>query len=241
MRHGFSTRAGGVSTGPYESLNLGLSVGDVRENVIENLGRFTAAAGLRRTQLRSVSQVHGDRVLEATEEGEGEVPSAVGEADALWTKRPDLAVGVRTADCVPILIVDPRGGRVAAVHSGWRGTDLRIAERAVEALVRDGAVAAELLAAVGPCIQRCCYEVSYELGLRFIRGFGPEVVTRHGGDPHLDLPRAVSQSLQKAGLKPAHIDVMANCTSCDAAQFFSHRRDNGRSGRHISFVMPDGR
>jgi YfiH family protein len=137
---------------------------------------------------------------------------------------------------VPILLVDPQGRRVAAVHSGWRGTDARIVARAVESLVARGSRPERLLAAVGPCIQRCCYVVSEELGERFTRGFGPEVVAR-GGEVKLDLSRAVRDTLLGAGLKAAHVDVLPDCTACDGSRFFSHRRDAGLTGRHLNFVV----
>ncbi len=230
--HGFSTRSGGVSEGPYRSLNVGFSVGDERSRVEENLRRLAQGGGFSLAELRTVSQVHGDRVIEA--------PAAAGpreEADALWTEREGAAVGVGTADCVPILLVDPDGKRVAAVHSGWRGTDLRIAARAVETLVARGARAERLVAAVGPAIQACCYAVSEDLAARFRERFGDPVVSRGKDQPHLDLARAVRMTLEAAGLKSDRVDVLPDCTSCDAARYFSHRRDRGVTGRHLSFVV----
>lgn len=246
--HGFTTRAGGVSEGPHASLNLGFAVGDVRERVEENHRRLAEAAGAALGALRTVKQVHGARMVEAAagEAAAGEAAGGEGtgvprppevEADALWTERPGEWVAVGTADCVPILLVDPDGRRVAAVHSGWRGTDAEISARAVEALVARGARPERLLAAVGPCIQRCCYEVSDELARRFTARFGAEVVHGREGSARLALARAVRLTLQRAGLKDAHIDVLQDCTSCDGSRFFSHRRDAGRTGRHLNFVL----
>ncbi|KFA93644.1 peptidoglycan editing factor PgeF [Archangium violaceum] len=237
--HGFATRAGGVSEGPHASLNLGFSVGDLRERVEENHRRLAVAAGAALEALHRVSQVHGDRVVEAGagEGTTGALRPSEGEADALWTERPEHWVAVGTADCVPVLLVDPEGRRVAAVHSGWRGTEARIVARAVEALVARGSRPERLLAAVGPSIQRCCYVVSEDLGQRFTAGFGPEVVVRAGADVRLDLTRSVRDTLLGAGLKAAHVDVLPHCTSCDAERFFSHRRDAGRTGRHLNFVV----
>jgi YfiH family protein len=236
--HGFATRAGGVSEGAYASLNLGFAVGDLRERVEENHRRLAGAAGVALDALHTLKQVHGDRVVEAgAGEGTGALRPPEGEADALWTQRPEHWVAVGTADCVPILLVDPEGRRVAAVHSGWRGTDARIVARAVEALVARGSRPERLLAAVGPSIQRCCYVVSEDLGERFTSGFGPEVVVREGGEVRLDLARAVRDTLLGAWLKAAHVDVLPHCTACDADRFFSHRRDAGRTGRHLNFVV----
>ncbi|WP_223634023.1 peptidoglycan editing factor PgeF [Corallococcus sp. EGB] len=234
--HGFATRAGGVSEGPYASLNLGFSVGDERPRVEENHRRLARAAGAQLGSLCRVSQVHGDTVLEARGEADEVLRPTLGEADALWTQGEGSWVAVGTADCVPVLLVDPRGRRVAAVHSGWRGTDLEISARAVETLAARGSRPEDLLAAVGPCIQACCYEVSPELGDRFRARFGAEVV-RGGARPHLDLPRAVKASLVKAGMRVDRVDVLQACTACDPERFFSHRRDAGRTGRHLNFVV----
>lgn len=236
--HGFATRAGGVSEGPYASLNLGFAVGDLRDRVEENHRRLAVVAGAALEALHTVKQVHGDRVVEVgAGEGTGTLRPPEGEADALWTERPEHWVAVGTADCVPVLLVDPEGRRVAAVHSGWRGTEARIVARTVESLVARGSRPERLLAAVGPCIQRCCYVVSEDLGQRFTAGFGPEVVVREGADVRLDLARAVRDTLLGAGLKAAHVEVLPHCTACDADRFFSHRRDAGLTGRHLNFVV----
>ncbi len=236
--HGFTTRAGGVSEGPYASLNLGFSVGDERTHVEENHRRLARAAGAALGALSRVSQVHGDRVQEARGgEGDAALRPTEGEADGLWTQTPGHWVAVGTADCVPVLLVDPDGQRVAAVHSGWRGTDADISARAVEQLVARGGRPERLLAAVGPAIQACCYEVSDALGQRFRERFGPEVVVARGAKAHLDLTRAVRLSLERAGLKAAHVDVLQACTACDPTRFFSHRRDAGRTGRHLNYVV----
>ncbi|MBX5482986.1 MAG: peptidoglycan editing factor PgeF [Myxococcaceae bacterium] len=237
-RHAFSVREGGVSEGPFASLNLGFATGDVRARVNENLRRFASALNVPPGSLITVSQVHGDRLLEATAPQDGdEVPPPLGEADGVWTRTAGLAVGVKTADCVPILISDAAGRCVAAVHSGWRGTDLRISARAVETLAVQGVEPASLVAAIGPCIGACCYEVSEELAFRFERAFGAEVVRRDRPKPHLDLPRAVRLTLVAAGVRPDRIDVLDACTACDPARFFSHRRDRGISGRHLSAIV----
>lgn len=236
--HGFSTRDGGVSEGPFASLNLGLSVGDAPERVHENLRRAAAFAKVDPSELHTVSQVHGDRVLEAPPPGprSDQVPPPFGEADALWTARADGAVGVKTADCVPVLIADPVGRRVAAVHSGWRGTALEVAARAVEALARQGARPVDLKVAIGPSIRSCCYRVSADLFQRFREQFGPDVAIEEDGAYHLDLATAVRRTFERAGVPGAGIDLLPDCTSCDG-RFFSHRRDQGRTGRHLSLVV----
>jgi polyphenol oxidase len=123
------------------------------------------------------------------------------------------------------------------VHSGWRGTEALICARAVETLVARGSRPERLLAVVGPSIRRCCYTVSEELGARFSARFGAEVVAREGAEVRLDLARAVYDTLLGSGLGRAHVEVLPQCTACDAGQFFSHRREGGRTGRHLDFVM----
>jgi len=236
--HGFPTREGGVSVGAFASLNAAVSVGDERAHVEENLRRLAQAAQVDLSRLLTVSQVHGDRVLQARPGGApGVVSPPLGEADALWTQEPGVAVGIRTADCLPILLEDPVGRRVAAAHAGWRGVLSEIAARTLEALEAAGSRAGDLRVAIGPCIQRCCFEVDGELPERFERAFGAEVVVRVPGKEkrHLDLPLAVRRTLVRAGVPEVQVEAIAACTSCDR-RFFSHRRDRGVTGRHLSFI-----
>ncbi len=230
--HGFSLRQGGVSSGPFASLNLSESVGDAPLHVRENLERLAEATGRSPQQLATVRQVHGDRVVRG-------VPGLAESADGLWT---DDAAGpwlaVRCADCVPVLLSGPDGRRVAAVHSGWRGTALRVVARAVEVLVGQGERASTLRAAVGPCIQACCYEVEPQLAERFSADFGPKVVRQGRIRPHLDLSAAVRCTLLAAGLLPEWVDVFPGCTACEPGRFYSHRRDGGVTGRHLAFIAP---
>jgi YfiH family protein len=238
--HGFPLRHGGASPAPFDSLNLGGSTGDAVGHVEENLRRLAAAGGFSLGRLHTVSQVHGNRVVEAPEgmDGPGARP-AFTEADGVWTGRAGDVVGVRVADCVPLLLEAPRARKVSAVHSGWKGTEARIAARAVEALVAAGADPSEIRACVGPHIRACCYEVSPELAERFRAGFG-EGVLRPGprGLPHLDLAAAVVQTLREVGVPEGQLEVLTACTACTPG-FFSHRRDAGRTGRHLAFIRAE--
>lgn len=230
--HGFTVRQGGVSPAPWDSLNLGGSVGDDPGRVAENWRRLEGAAGQRFARVR---QVHGTRILHL------EAPTEpVEEADAVLSTRPGLAACVAIADCVPVLLGDPVSGAVAAVHAGWRGTLGRIPEAAVQALARlVGARPERLLAAVGPSIGPCCYEVSPDLASRFAAEIGP-VVHGESGGPHLDLWEANRRILIGAGLAAERIEVLGRCTACEAETFFSHRRDRGHTGRHAAFIGPPG-
>lgn len=244
VRHAFSLRSGGVSPAPLDSLNLGGSVGDDPANVSENLRRFAAEAGVS-APFATVQQVHGDRVVTARASARGlawfetpETPLPPCEIEADGVIGLDGAVvGVRTADCVPILLFDPASGAAAAVHAGWRGTAARIVGKAVERLGRDhGARPSELLAAIGPAIGPCCYEVGGDLADRFEALLGGMVVNRAPPAPHLDLLAANRRWLEEAGMLADRIDDLRACTACDAGRFFSHRRDAGRTGRHLSVI-----
>jgi YfiH family protein len=236
--HGFTTRHGGVSEGAFRSLNLSLNVGDSPEHVAENVRIVARYAGISPFQIQTASQVHGARVLEdVAPDPSSELTSSCGEADALWTSSSGSAVAVRAADCVPIILVDPVGHRVAAVHSGWRGTELKIAARAVKALEARGTTVSRLLVAIGPSIRACCYAVLPEVASRFFEAFGPNVIRTRAGKHHLDLSAAVRDTLLEAGVRDEHIDLLPGCTSCLAEDFFSHRRDKGRTGRQMGFAV----
>jgi hypothetical protein len=227
--HGFSTRAGGVSGGAFATLNSSFAVGDSPALVTANLSRLAQAAGVPLERLVTATQVHGSLAVRAS-------PGLVVEADALWTDEPGVSVGVRTADCVPVLIEDAASRRVAAVHAGWRGVLAGVTSRAVDALVAAGSARDDLRAAIGPCIQRCCYEVDGDLPARFARAHGEAVVVMQGRRrAHLDLPLALVGELARAGVSGARVTVLPHCTHCDQ-RFFSHRRDRGVTGRHLSFI-----
>jgi hypothetical protein len=229
--HGFTTRDGGVSPAPWDAMNLGGAVGDEPERVAANWDRLRAAVGLR---FARAHQVHGDRVVVASEPHEPRE-----EADAIATRAAGVAACVSVADCVPVLIADPRSGAVAAVHAGWRGSLAGIAGRAVAALAQQfDARPEELLAAIGPSIGPCCYEVDPELAERFRAAFGPAVANSSPAQPRLDLWMANERALRAAGLPARRVEVLSRCTSCEPERFFSHRRDRGRTGRQVGFIAP---
>ena len=230
FQHGFTTREGGVSLGPFESLNLGGAVGDEPEHVAANWSRLREATGLAFARVR---QVHGHRVVQASK------PGPAMEADAVVSDQPGLAACVSIADCVPILLADPVGGSVAAVHAGWRGTLARAAAHAVRVLEREhGARRGDLLAAVGPSIGPCCYEVSEDLAARFRDQLGPGAGNPRGARSRVDLWLANAVVLREAGLGRDHIEIVGRCTACEPERFFSHRRDIGRTGRMVGYVAP---
>jgi hypothetical protein len=228
--HGFTTRQGGASEPPFDTLNLGDQVGDAPARVAENWSRLEEATGLRFARVR---QVHGARAVRA------EAPCAPAEeADGVVCLAPGVAACVSVADCVPVLLADPETGAVAAVHAGWRGTVARAAAEGVRALAAEaGAHPGRLLASVGPSIGPCCYEISPELAARFEEELGPSVV-RGGRVPRLDLWAANVAVLQGAGVPVERVEVLGRCTACERELFFSHRRDAGRTGRQMAFIAP---
>ncbi len=179
--------------------------------------------------LHLLTQVHGAAVVAAPYEG-------CPEADAATAERAGVLLGIETADCLPVLIADPRRGAVAAVHAGWRGSAAAVAVRAVEALRRSGSRVEDLLAALGPAIGPCCYEVGEELRPAF--GALADAVFRPGprGRPHLDLREANLRQLLAAGLRTGNVHHVAECTHCIAGRYHSFRRDGKAAGRMLSYV-----
>ncbi len=238
VRHGFSTRLGGVSTGPFATLNLALAPGDERAAVQENLRLFSQALEIDASRLYQTSQVHGSAVFEANPDDDRDAVVKV-EADALVASDPRIAVGVRVADCVPILLFDEASGHVAAVHAGWRGVASGVIGAAAATLVR-GVAVPKLVAAIGPCIGPCCFEVGDEVVSAILEASpGDDAIVVGGHDkPHLDLRLAVRVQLRALGLDDAHIEDVAGCTRCDSTRFFSYRRDGARSGRLLAAIAP---
>lgn len=228
VRHGFSTREGGVSIGAFASLNLGRKTGDDEANVAENHRRLRDEAGYA-ALVTPDEQVHGDRIVEVRDEG------AAGSCDALVAPVRGPAVGVRVADCVPVLLWDPASGVVAAIHAGWRGVAGSIVPKTVDALRRRfGASGATMRAAIGPAIGDC-YEVDDATADKIasaVRSL-PLVPTR-AGHVRIDLRAAVRSQLESAGVSRS--ELVGGCTACEPARFFSHRRDKGRTGRHLAFI-----
>ena len=209
----FSMRLGGVSEGPYASLNLGLLSGDERPRVEENRRLLLEAAGGSPERASWPRQVHGAGVVRAKGRG--------AEADAIWTAERGRPLVVVTADCLPIALARLDGRpAVALVHVGWRGLVAGVVAAARSAL--GGRLVA---AAVGPGIGACCYEVREDVAGPVRAAFGLGLVRRS----RLDLPAAVERALRAAGV--ARVDRLDTCTACDPERFFSHRRDGGVTGR----------
>jgi hypothetical protein len=233
--HGFSLR---------DTLDMGLDFGPTAsaEARRASLRRFAEAVGFAPEELRQVHQVHGARVVRAsearaplTDEREGERE----QADAIVTdaESGSVAVGVRVADCAPVLVGDRRIGAVAAIHAGWRGVVSGVIPAALAELGKIGS--GDYVAAIGPCIGPCCFEVSAEIAAQIAaasdaKAIAPRLPNEADGKAHVDLRAAVRAQLAKA--RVLDIEDVGGCTKCDAARFFSYRRDADASGRHLAVI-----
>jgi YfiH family protein len=235
LTHAITTRRGGVSTGPYSSLNVSNGRGDDPKAVEENLTRIGRALGLDRRDLTSPKQQHTAAVRRVGAAERGQIQLG---CDALITDETRLPLLLRYADCVPVLIYDPAHRALALVHSGWRGTVLGAPRAAVESLVREfRSRPEELVAAIGPSIGPCCYEVGPEVVDAVRSTFsGSETLlaSRPSGRIHLNLWAANRRWLSGCGVR--RIEVGEICTACHTEDFYSHRAENGKTG-HFAAVM----
>lgn len=244
VRHAFSTRHGGVSKGCYESLNLGLHVGDSPENVISNRAALCAALGSSGESLVAGKQVHGDRVavVGRQQRGSGFVSyeDALPETDALVTGEKGVLLSSYYADCVPVMLLDPSAGVVALAHAGWKGTVAGIAGKTVDVIKqRYNCDTSKLLAVIGPSVGPCCYEVGSQVAVQFQEKFswgGGVLKPAPEGKYMLDLWRANREILLESGLLVANIYVCGLCTSCQSQLFFSYRAQAGCCGRMASLI-----
>lgn len=278
LTHGFSTRPGGVSdlaanrngsnakkqAAADKVLNLGFTDWDSRDHVLENRGKFFAALGARKMRVVALRQIHSDivQVVGAAEAPQG---SQALKGDALITRQPGVLLTIQTADCVPILLADTRQRAVAAIHSGWRGTAQRIAEKTLGRMQMEfGTRPQDVIAALGPGIGGCCYEVGHEVVKEFTAKFrnardwfaGPFDALENGdNDPnwlpwltmrppghappaprvHLDLIAANRAILAGAGIASENISSSGFCTACRSDLFFSYRREHA-SGRLMAAI-----
>jgi polyphenol oxidase len=221
-RVAFSTRIGGVSDGPYSSLNLGMLTDDDPASVVQNRIRLCAAVGADPDGATMGWQRHGATVTRAQPRGIVTPGTVYDHCDGLWSDEPGRAMLLLTADCLPIAVArtDRRAPAVAILHAGWRGLLGGIVAAAARALGRGS-----LAAAIGPSIGPCCYEVGDDVATPFRQAFGDDVVR----DRRLDLWTAAERALRAAGCRS--VERADLCTSCGGDRFFSHRRDEGRTGR----------
>jgi len=234
-RHGFFTRAGGVSEGPYASLNCSLSGKDSRDAVMENRARVARALGADPAALVGLTQVHGTAVATVTQ------PWAAGQgpaADAMVTNIPGIALGIVTADCAPVLFWDPEAEVIGAAHAGWRGAVAGVLEATIAAMSALGASRKNIRAVIGPCIQQASYEVSADLRDAVLARDPADASFFADGRPghwQFDLPGYCAERLRRAGV--AATGSVAVDTVTNENQFFSHRRRTLAGGGQIGHQM----
>ncbi len=239
VTHAFCTRCGGVSEGPFSSLNTGFLVSDREEDVRRNLGLISEAFAIPPGHLVLMGQVHGGRIFIL--DGDAPPPGLIPECDGLITDKPGVALGIRTADCVPLLFTDRVRRVIGVAHAGWRGTALRIASRMVDRFEkRFSSRREDILIAIGPAIGFCCYQVDAPVFAAF--SSRPEAESFFQPCPEagrwmLDLASANRVELMERGVPAENIFPAGHCTACRQELFFSHRASLGSTGRQLNFIM----
>jgi YfiH family protein len=238
LRHGFSTRRGGAQDLQESSLNLGESPWELSTRVNQNRGRLLSALHLAGAPLITLRQVHSNRV-HIIEDISAQWNEA--EGDALATRVENVALAVKTADCMPVLIADPVTKALAAVHSGWRGTLSGILLCTIREMRRAfGSDPAHLLAAIGPGIRACCYEVGSDVADLFRMDY-PGSCLKCPREGHrdkylLDLPKVLDAQMNLAGMRQGNRFDLGICTCCNTSEFFSHRAEGAAAGRMMSVI-----
>ena len=241
VAHGFSTRLGGVSPAPWDSLNLGVGRGDTMENVQENYRRFCAVLGMDDRRAVLSKQIPEDVVRHVTEADAGKGlyrDRDYSSVDGMVTNVPHLPLVVFSADCNVILLYDPVGRAIGACHAGWRGTALGIAKKTAQEMVQlFGCEARNIRAAIGPAIGQCCFETDEDVPTALREALGEEVapyITWNGTKYHIDLKAVNALWLRKAGVE--RIDICDHCTACRPDLYWSHRKMGNARGAQIAMI-----
>ncbi len=231
LKHAFLTRRGGVSPPPYDSLNLSEENGDHQENVIRNKSIIAETFQFDPNRLVLLNQVHKDQILLLKNPQEKLFPPI--EYDALITNLPDTLLGILSADCLPIFIVDTKKKVISAVHAGRQGTGLRIVVKVLEKMKEEfGCSLKDQWIALGPSIGPCCYEIDEEV---FLHQWEPFSTPKTSRKWMLDLAKINISQMKKEGIKEGQIFRIDLCTCCHSDLFFSHRKE-GQTGRQLSFI-----
>ncbi len=243
--HGFSTRKGGVSTGIFSSLNLGMNRGDDISLVKENWRRFLDACSIHEDKFVCGKQVHGNYVHVATKDIARPAYGAgwMADADGYVTNEPGLPLAVFTADCVPVLLEDNVGGVVAAVHCGWRSTVADIEKETIDKMVGLGADVNNINIAIGPAICEKCFQVGGEVIEAVISLLEDDVTelyvadSMNDGKYYLNLRGVVKKRFMMLGVPGENIEISPECTMCQPDDYWSHRYTNGERGSQANIIM----
>ena len=245
VKHGFSTRKGGVSTGIFSSMNLNFKRGDDPDAVLENYHRMAAALNMRVEDMVLSDQTHTTNVRVITEEDRGKGilrPQDYSDVDGMITNVPEIVLVTSYADCVPLYFVDPVRKAIGLSHSGWKGTVGHIGQKAVEKMHEVyGSEPKDIVAAIGPSICQSCYEVSDDVAEAFRANFTADeaadiLLDKGNGKYQLDLWKANWYVLTDAGILPEHLSVTDLCTACHPDLLWSHRKTNGQRGGLSAFL-----
>lgn len=245
VRHGFSTRMGGVSRGMFESMNLSFSRGDDEEAVRKNYDKMAQALGTSVQNMVCSVQTHTTNIRRITGADKGKgvcIPPDYTDIDGLITDEPGIMLVTFYADCVPVYMVDTRHHAIGLCHSGWRGTVGRISQNMLRHMKEQfHTQPQDVIAAIGPSICRDCYEVSEDVVQAFEQEFGKKVlgriaVLKCNGRFRLDLWEANRMILEQGGVRPEHIEVTDICTCCNPDYLFSHRASHGKRGNLAAFL-----
>jgi YfiH family protein len=230
-----TTRSGGVSPFPKNSLNLGHRIEDTKENIHENRKRISSALGLDEYSWAAANQVHGTGIRRAADL----FSQSLGACDAIQLNSTGLVAAILLADCLPLVLYDPVRHEGMVCHAGWRGTISGMAQAAVDRMVEGGSLRENLIAAAGPGIGPCCFEVGEEVAEIFRKKFGLDdgiVTKRRDAGAVIDLEAANLAVFRQSGIPSEHLGRGGFCTACRSAEFFSHRKERGLTGRHAAMM-----
>ncbi|NSL51264.1 peptidoglycan editing factor PgeF [Calidifontibacillus erzurumensis] len=243
---GFSTRQGGFSTAPFDTLNLGLHVDDHIEDVLKNRKQLASMIRAPLEKWVCGEQIHSNKIAKVTKadggKGSSQMETAIPGVDGLYTKDENVFLMAAFADCVPIYFFAKKHRMIGIAHAGWRGTVANISGEMIKKWTQEENIPIEdICVCIGPSIGKCCYEVDEGIIKQIVEHFGSnknhQVYEEVGdGKYHLDLKQANYELLKKSGVNCEQIEVSSFCTSCHPDLFFSHRRDKGKTGRMLGFI-----
>ncbi len=250
--HAFSTRCGGISELSHtRSLNLAFGRGDDDSTVLKNLDIFSGSVGFDPRDIVSLPQIHSDIIYTVTEDDRGKgyfIRNGIKSGDGYITNRRGVVLGIKTADCTPVLLEAESNGQiiaVGAVHAGWRGTVADIVGKCIERLCDEfGADTDNIRASIGPCIHSCCYEVGHDVYEKAVNDLDEDIAIKFVKRPKIeeekymcDLPAINRALLLRRGIRDENIEIINECTCCNPEKFFSHRYSNGHRGTMLNVIF----
>lgn len=238
--HGFFARVGGVSEGCFSSLNFSFKRETNSENIIQNFKIACATIGTEFENLTIINYCHGNGVHLAQKSDCGQGMYGVNTlplCDGLLVNAPGVTAVALHADCTPVFFADKKGRAAGVCHAGWKGVYANIASAMIEKLETLGILKEDIIVGVGPCINRCCFEVKDDVSGKFLAEYGEDVVEHRDGNQYLDMPRIILHQLCSLEIPAKNVTVSDLCTYCSPELFFSFRRDRGKTGAMASMIF----